>query len=136
MTHANAGRVTHGRLAIAGGLLLVLWGSAGLFGAVSLWLAAFDVKHAVVVIGLLIGCVAVSPIAYWIPQSSDWRLVSIPSVILFAPLATACVLLFATGYRIYTESPDKRQISARFFFAICMLAIAASVVSIVLIGVP
>ena len=118
----------------AWGLLLLLWGSAGLFGTVALWLAAFNFRHVVVVIGLLIGCVAVSPLAYWIPRSSDWVPVSVPSIALFGPLATACVLLIETGYRIHADSPDRRKLSARFFFAICMLAIAASAVSIALIG--
>lgn len=118
----------------SGGLLLILWGVAGLYGAAALWLAAFDVRHLLVLIGLLVGCVAVSPIAYWIPQSSDWQTISTHSYVLFGPVTTACALIGESGYRIYAGSPDQRLARARLLFALCMLAIVLSALSIVLIG--
>lgn len=118
----------------SGGFLLIFWGVAGLYGAVALWFAAFDVRRLSVLIGLLVGCVAVSPIAYWIPQSSDWQTISIHSYVLFGPIVTACVLIGESGYRIYAGSPDRRIARARFLFALCMLAIVLSALSIALIG--
>jgi len=118
----------------SGAMLLVVWGLAGLYGTAALWCAAFGVRHLFVLIGLLVGCVAISPIAYWIPQSSDWQSISISSYVLFGPITTACALVGESGYGIYAGSPDKRIARARFLFALCMLAIVLSVLSVILIG--
>lgn len=48
----------------AAGLFLFAWGLGGLYGTASLWMSAFNWMNSAVVIGLLVGCMAVAPVTY------------------------------------------------------------------------
>ena len=65
------------------GAVFIIWGAAGLYGTLSLWLIAFNRPSNFVVMGLFLGSVAILPISvsvYSSPISSDgWF--SIPFVI-------------------------------------------------------
>ncbi len=46
------------------GLLGLLYGFAALYGAVSLWLVPFTVRNSIVITGLVVGMLAISPMSY------------------------------------------------------------------------
>ena len=94
------------------GLVFVCWAAAGLYGAASLWFAAFDRVSTTVVFGLMAGCIAIIPLVFRISsRTEDWSLEDIASVsLMLSPLVCALVLLanHASNLRRNALSDDAR----------------------------
>lgn len=88
------------------GLLLLAWGSAGIYGMVSLWFAAFDRINATTVYGLLAGCIAIAPLTFaFLGNLNFAELTDTSAGALFAvflvggPVAMAVAILFRLAWQ-------------------------------------
>ena len=80
-----------------GGVLLVLFGSAGLYGTYSFWMVAFDRKAKGIVAGLLVGSIAMVPMllipSSIIPASEFWDGRLLTTALEASPVIVAVVWL-------------------------------------------
>ncbi len=94
------------------GLVFVCWAAAGLYGAASLWFAAFDRISTTIAIGLMAGCVAIIPLILRISsRTENWPLEDIASAsLMLSPLVCALILLanYASNLRRKAVSEDGR----------------------------
>lgn len=94
------------------GFVFVCWGAAGLYGAASLWFAAFDKISTRVMIGLVAGCVALIPLVVRMASRTKiWSLDDIASAsLMLSPLLCALFLLvsYALKLRRKALSADTR----------------------------
>lgn len=98
-----------------GGALLVLFGSAGLYGTFSLWLVAFGRETKCVIVGLLVGSVAMVPLllvpSSIIPSSDLWNGRFLTTVLEASPVivAVAWLIYFFLDSSFRSQSQERRQ---------------------------
>ncbi len=98
-----------------GGALLVLFGSAGLYGTFSLWLVAFGRESKSVIAGLLVGSVAMVPLllipSSIIPASELWNGRLLTTVLEASPVivAVAWLIYFFLDSSFRSQSPERQK---------------------------
>ena len=80
-----------------GGWLLVVWGGAGIYGTLCLWAVSFGQTRAWVVAGLVVGTIALAPLALLAASSlGSWSPDDLEAMTLIGPIVVAiswlCVL--------------------------------------------
>ncbi len=73
------------------GLLVIVWGIAGIYGTISLWAVGFGCDEPGCIAGLAVGVAAISPLVSWVDPD---RLLQNGEIDLFA---AACLLPFLIG---------------------------------------
>jgi hypothetical protein len=102
------------------GFAFLLWGAAGLYGAASLWFAAFDRVNTIVFNGLILGCIAILPLLAGILlpsaySSPNW----IEASFALGPLLTAIVVVAEKAPRI-DPAPSFDWGNAWLGFSLCV----------------
>lgn len=112
----------------AEGLFLLTWGVAGVYGAVSLWLSAFRWINLAVVIGLIVGCIAIIPVTYaalLAGSPDEWLWICA-----VGPPTTAIAILIEVSRRGLSSFSSAMPTAAWMVFALCVAAIVVSAYSI------